>query len=256
MTYPDSGGAPTETTADEAIEQQLWNAFLDDGCTVSRERLFDLHLPYATAMAGQLYRSRSHDDVEFRDYLQFACVGLLEAIDRFDVTRNTGFRTFSTRRIQGSVLDGVVRLSDGQEQVALRAKIRKERLESLNEPGSTRATDTFHALAGLTVGLAIGFILDETGMIDRASDTTRFHHDHAYQTLAWRQTKTRLNCAVAALSERERKIVQHHYFHGLTFDQIGDILDLTKGRVSQMHRAALAKLRSDIGAIGDLYLIA
>ncbi|WP_322026127.1 sigma-70 family RNA polymerase sigma factor [Burkholderia sp. BCC1977] len=254
MTLPASAEPSSATTADESVEQRLWHAVLHDRCATSRERLFDLHLPYATALAGQLYRSRRHDDVEFRDYLQFACIGLLEAIDRFDVARSTGFRTFATRRIQGNVLDGVVRLSDGQEQVALRAKIRKERLESLNEPGGTRTMDAFQALAGLTMGLAIGFVLDETGMIDRSSSVAPGNHDHAYRTLAWRQTKTRLNDAIADLPDRERKIVQHHYFHGLTFDQIGDILDLTKGRVSQMHRAALAKLRNNVGTIENLYL--
>ncbi|MGU7783209.1 sigma-70 family RNA polymerase sigma factor [Burkholderia sp. PU8-34] len=255
MTFPDPAGMPTTNHPRASGTQQLWDTFLQDRSPVSRERLFDCYLPYATALAGQLYRNRRYGDVEFKDYVQFACIGLLESIDRFDVARGVEFETFSTRRITGSVLDGVVRLSDGQEQVALRTKIRRERLESLNEATGTQAIDIFHALASLTMGLAIGFILDETGMVDRSSGKTPVHSDHAYQALAWRQTKARLSDAIARLPDRERKIVQHHYFHGLTFDQIGRILDLTKGRVSQMHRAALAKLRGDIGAIGDLYLV-
>ena len=235
-------------------EHRLWHRFLLDRSLIDREALFDLYLPYATALASRLYRGRHYDDVEYRDYVQLACIGLLEAIDRFEVGRNIEFRTFATPRIKGNVLDGIVRLSDGQEQVALRARIRRERLESLHEAADRRAKDVFHSLASLTMGLAIGFILDDTGMIDRAPDVGH-HHNHPYRTLAWSQVKARLAEAVAQLPDRERKVLQYHYFHGLTFERIGDILDLSKGRVSQLHRTALAQLRKHAQVANDLFLI-
>lgn len=256
MTYPDSLDGLAQCPPYDEREQQLWLALVRDGHASTRETLFEVHLPYATALAGQLYRNRHHDDVEFKDYLQFACVGLLETIDRFDPARNIDFKTFATQRIKGNVLDGIVRLSDGQEQVALRAQIRRERLESLNDVSGKRTNEVFQSLASLTIGLAIGFILDDTGMVDRPAHASPFNQDHAYHSLAWSQTRDRVHSAVANLPERERKIVQHHYFHGLTFSQIGDILDLSKGRVSQLHRAALTALRGHIRTTEDLYLIA
>jgi len=236
-------------------ERQLWHRFLPDRNLIDREALFDFYLPYATALAGGLYRGRHYDDVEYKDYVQLACVGLLEAIDRFEADRNIEFRTFATPRIKGNVLDGIVRLSDAQEQIALRARIRRERFESLHDAADRRAKDVFHSLASLTMGLAIGFILDDTGMIDHAAQTSRPLHDHAYHALAWTQTKARLANAVAQLPDRERKIVQYHYFHGLTFERIGDILDLSKGRVSQLHRTALAQLRKHAQVSDDPFLI-
>lgn len=256
MTAPDSPDGPGQSPHCGEQERQLWQTLSLGQHAVARETLFDFYLPYTTALAGSLYRNRHHDDVDFKDYLQFACVGLLEAIDRFDPTRNVDFRSFATPRIKGNVLDGIVRLSDGQEQVALRARIRRERLESLNEIHGKRAHEVFQSLASLTVGLAIGFILDDTGMVDRVVHMNPFQQDHAYQSLAWSQTRSRMHAAVAGLPIRERKIVQHHYFHGLTFEQIGDILNLSKGRVSQLHRAALIQLRGHIRTTEDLYLIA
>lgn len=256
MTYPDAPDASKQAPDCREQEDQLWRALTLSRHVAARETLFDFYLPYATALAGSLFRNRHHDDVDFKDYLQFACVGLLEAIDRFNPARNVDFRSFATPRIKGSVLDGIVRLSDGQEQIALRARIRRERLASLNEINGRRAHEVFQSLASLTVGLAIGFILDDTGMVDPAAHANPFHQDHAYQSLAWSQTRSRTHAAVAGLPVRERKIVQHHYFHGLTFEQIGDILNLSKGRVSQLHRAALIQLRGQIRTTEDLYLIA
>jgi len=236
-------------------ERQLWLRFTLDRNLPDREALFDLHLPYATALASQLFRGRHDDDVEYRDYVQLACMGLLEAVDRFDATRGVAFRTFATPRIRGSVLDGIVRLSERQEQVELRARIRRERFDSLNEATDKHAKNVFHSLASMTMGLAIGFILDDTGMIDRASHSHQQHYDHAYHSLAWTQTKSRLTDAVSRLPSRERKVVQYHYFHGLTFDRIADVLNLSKGRVSQLHRTALAELRKHVRIADDLYLI-
>lgn len=236
-------------------ERQLWARFMLDRNPADREALFDLHLPYATALASQLFRGRHYDDVEYLDYVQLACIGLLEAVDRFDATRGIVFRTFATTRIRGSVLNGVVRLSEGQEQAELRAQVRRERFESLNDTVDTRAKDVFHSLASLTMGLAIGFILEDTGMIDRESDMRQHDHDPAYHSLAWNQTKSRLADAVSRLPTRERKVIQYHYFHGLAFDRIGDILGLSKSRISQLHRIALAQLRTHARVTNDLYLI-
>ncbi|KGB98681.1 RNA polymerase sigma factor, sigma-70 family protein [Burkholderia cepacia] len=88
-------------------------------------------------------------------------------------------------------------------------------------------------------------MLDGTGMIE-AHPSKPAEHANPYQSVAWRQTRERLHAAVSELPERQQKIVRYHYFHGLGFDQIGEILGVTKGRISQLHRAALLDLRERI----------
>jgi RNA polymerase sigma factor for flagellar operon FliA len=215
-----------------------------------------LAAPYARAIAAQLYAGRHRDDVEFKDFLQLACVGLLESIDRFKPDRGVSFRTFCTPRLRGSVLAGITRLSDGQEQVSLQRRMRRERVISLEpEPETTdRSHDTFQTLATLAVGLAIGFLLDDTGLVeDCTSKPTPY--GNAYQTIAWRQTRERLHGAVGQLAERDQKIIRYHYFHGLAFERIADIFGLTKGRISQLHRAALLELRARIGETQHLFAV-
>jgi RNA polymerase sigma factor for flagellar operon FliA len=231
-----------------AVEGNLWATLRTQPTVVAREAVFAHYLPYARAIAAQLFAGRHRDDVEFKDFLQLACIGLLESIDRFDPDRGFLFQTFCTARLKGCVLAGITRLSDGQEQVLLQRRMRRERTASLeSEPDADRGSqDTFQKLATLAVGLALGFLLDDTGIVEDCV-TKPAPYGNAYQTVAWRQTRERLHAAVGRLAERDQKIIRYHYFHGLAFEQIADILGLTKGRISQLHRAALLALRVQIG---------
>lgn len=75
---------PTAAAADPVQEAVLWRHWREQGDAQARETLIRLHTPYARILAAKLYAGRYHDEVEFDDYFQFACVGLLESIDRYD----------------------------------------------------------------------------------------------------------------------------------------------------------------------------
>ncbi|WP_338638609.1 sigma-70 family RNA polymerase sigma factor [Burkholderia pyrrocinia] len=240
-------------------EAELWRMWATERCARTREAVFAHYLPYARAIAARLYAGRHRDDVEFRDFVQLACIGLLESIDRFDPARGVAFETFCTTRVKGAILSGVEKLTDGQEQISFSRRVRRERVASLQTDDEPAARDTFQALGALAAGLALGFMLDGTGLVappnDAAPPDDLRLPGAAYRGIAWRQTKDRLVDAVGRLPERTRKIIQYHYFHGLGFEQIADILGLSKGRISQLHRAALADLRKRLGEPEHLHVI-
>ncbi|OLL30876.1 flagellar biosynthesis protein FliA [Burkholderia sp. SRS-W-2-2016] len=242
-------------SASTVLEDQLWTTLQSERNPPAREAVFVHYLSYAKALAAQLYAGRVHDDVEFKDFLQLACVGLLEAIDRFEPERGVSFRTYCTPRLRGNVLTGIQRLSDAQEQIALRKRVRRERVASL-EPSDRagKQSDTFQLLASLAAGLAIGFMLDDTNIVEHENAAQSATAANAYQTIAWRQTREKLHTAVARLPARDQKVIRYHYFHGLGFEQIADILGVTKGRVSQVHRAALLELRDLLGNTQHLHI--
>src|SRR5471032_324241 len=143
-----------EDGSQHCVERALWTALATEPTASRREAIFSHYLPYARAIAAQLYAGRHRDDVEFKDFLQLACIGLLESIDRFEPDRGILFRTFCTPRIRGNVLAGITRLSDGQEQASLQRRMRRERVASLEQgdESGNRSFDTFQTLAMLTVG--------------------------------------------------------------------------------------------------------
>jgi RNA polymerase sigma factor for flagellar operon FliA len=235
-------------------EASLWRALRDEGSAAARERLFTLYLPFARGMAGRQFRGRAGGDIEYEDLFQLACTGLLEAIDRFDPALGVPFRGFAVRRVKGSLIDGIARTSEIREQIRFRNRVQRERLRSLADP---RGDDLSHdeameALVDMAVGLALGFMLEGTTLYHKDGEESAA--PSAYDSLAWKEMVQRVTAELVRLPERDRRIIQLHYLEDVTFDRIAALLGLTKGRISQLHKAALLLLRKRISGVAGFRL--
>jgi RNA polymerase sigma factor for flagellar operon FliA len=230
-------------------EAALWQEWRASGDAALRERLLLLHLPFARTIAAMAYARRFHDEIEFGDYLQLATVGMLESLDRFDPARGVLFRTFAARRMQGAILNGLERLTEKQQQIAARQRVRNERLQDVKAmalqqaaggaaPQGAQQLMKFVAEAG--IGLALCWMLEGSGMLQEPerSETLPF-----YRSVAIRQLRERLLQAVESLPPQERTVIRNHYLQQLPFEEIAGMLQLTKGRISQIHKQALLRLR-------------
>ena len=227
---------------DDGAEAALWARLSVDGDAQARSVLIDLHLPFVRIMAAKLYAGRQIREIEFDEFYQHGVVGMLEAMDRFDPARGVQFRAFAAPRITGSILNGIERHNEQQEQMALRSRLRKERRlnemkQAVNE-GDTRKS-AFSQLAEIAVGMALGYMLEESGMYVR-EDTQAA--DQAYASLELRELKKAMADLVETLPQQEKQVIKCYYFWGMKVEEIGADLGVTKGRVSQIHRHALATL--------------
>ncbi len=158
-----------------------------------------------------------------------------------DPGRNVLFRTFAAHRIQGSVLNNVERLSERDEQLALKGRLRKQRLESLREGEKGAGTSKlFEEMAEVAIGLALGYMLEGSGMYLAPEDSRA---QDVYSGHELKQLRAAVQAMVETLPERERDVIKYHYFHNLGVEEIAGILGLSKGRISQIHRQALRSLR-------------
>jgi len=245
--------------AEEEIHA-CWTRWREAGDTVARDRLVLHYLPYARMMAATLYGRRTHDDVEFDDYLQLARVGLLEAVERFDPEQGVQFRTFASKRVHGAVLNGLVRLTEKNQQISVGLRLRQERMEATKQAAAEAAQDgtkgdsvgprspgtLFRYLAEVGIGLALGILLEDTGMVD----TDAFVEPHApspevsyFRKTEMRQLSTLLRGLVGRLPEQQKQVIGYHYIQEIPFDEIAATMGVTRGRISQLHRQGLLKLR-------------
>ncbi len=249
---------PDEDRGDGA-EIALWQAFRAEGSVAAREKLFTRHAAFARNIARRHHRQRSYGDIEMADLQQLAYAGLLEALDRYDPALGTPFRPFAAHRISGSVRDGIVRMSEMREQMSWQHRARRERLKSLagEDTSQLGTSEAMAKLAEIAVGLALGFMLEGTGLFATAEDTgadPASPASSAYESLAWKETVVQLQAELSLLPEREQTILRRHYLDGLDFDQLASLLAISKGRVSQLHRAALLLLRKRMGQRGHFRL--
>jgi RNA polymerase sigma factor FliA len=246
---------PRESSAEEA---RLWQRLRAGGDAAARDALLHLHLPYARVVAATYFSRRYHDEIEFGDYLQYASLGLIEALDRYDPARGAQFRTFAARRMHGAILDGIERLTEKQQQIAARQRLRAERLRDVKEgalesAGSTdapprSAEQLMKFVAETGIGLALCWLLEGSCMV---ADPQRCEAVPFYRSEELRQLRERLQQAVEGLPPQERTVVRSHYLQEMPFEQVATMLGLTKGRISQIHRQALLRLRTLVGDHAD-----
>ena len=227
------------------VEASLWRRLRYESEAACRSQLFDRYRSLARSIALRQLRARVRDGVERGDLEQFAYEGLLQAIDRYDPLRGAPFGAFARPRIQGSVASGAAALTEANARSSFRRRVEIERLHSLHS--GDVIPDALAALSALVTDLAIGLMLEGTGLF--APDEAADHRPDAYESLAWRELQALLADAVERLPEREATIVRQHYFQGVAFTHIAAMLGITKGRVSQLHRAALASLRAQVAKI-------
>jgi RNA polymerase sigma factor for flagellar operon FliA len=220
-------------------EASLWRRARFEDDIPSRETLFNRYLLLARSVAARHYQWR-REAFERRDLEQFAYEGLLQAIDRFDPLKGVPFGAYARPRIAGNVADGMTRMSEISAQISQRRRLQQERLKSL-VPGEGVANDPLTALADLVVDLALGLMLEGTGML--AGEEGADPRPSAYEGLAWRQTQAAIGQALERLPSNERMVVRQHYQTGLSFAQIAELLRLSRGRISQLHRSAIERLR-------------
>jgi RNA polymerase sigma factor for flagellar operon FliA len=230
-------------------EAALWQRLRNGGDAQARDDLLALHMPYAKVVAAAYFSRRFHNQVEFGEYFQFASLGLLEAMERYDPGRGVQFRTFAARRMHGAILNGLERLTEKQQQIAARQRMRAERMQDVKslarESGGgsapMQADQLLRFVSDVGIGLALCWMLEGTGMveIEEASTTAP-----VYQGLALKQARDRLLHALDALPPQERTVIRNHYLQEIPFDEIAAMLNLTKGRISQIHKQALLRLRA------------
>ena len=207
------------------------------------------YLSYARVVAATCYARRLHDEIEFAEYHQLAVVGMIEALDRYDPDGGAQFKTFASRRMHGAILDGLESLTEKQRQIAARKRIRRERLDSLAAARSTAGDivagppNPFDLLMEVAFGLALGYILEGTGMLaTESAPGTPASPQH--EALERRQTASQLRDLLLHLPAPDQSVLRGHYLQQQPFEEIGRKLGVTKGRVSQIHKQALRRMRS------------
>lgn len=223
-------------------EHALWTALAETGATKDRERLFQFYTPFARRLVGKFVNLEAKSSIEYDDLFQLACTGLLEAIDRFKPELGVPFRYFANRRINGAIVNGIAKHSEVSQQISARRRMARERAASLqgDEVKSSSLQDALVMLGDIAAGLALGLILDE---VRNQSEGPVDPTPSAFETIAWKQMTKLLRDSLEELPQRERDIMIWHYVDGLRFEQVADLLRLSKGRVSQLHKAAIGLLR-------------
>jgi RNA polymerase sigma factor for flagellar operon FliA len=204
------------------------------------------YLPLVRTLARRLGR-RLPPYVEVDDLVSAGVVGLMEALQRFDPSRDTAFKSYAEFRIRGAMLDELRR----RDMMARDARAEGKRLEQTVADLSTRLgrAPQDHELAE-QLGLSVGALQKKlerlvpvriTTLDDDACPTA---HQSPFEALDRSQRLSHLTDAVGRLTRRQQQVLHLYYREELTLREIGHVLEVSESRVSQLMSSITLQLRA------------
>ncbi|WP_457572998.1 FliA/WhiG family RNA polymerase sigma factor [Desulfolithobacter sp.] len=226
---------------------------LDDRSQLIREHMPLVEL-LVERMVPQVPSFMSRDDMT-----SAAMVGLIDAANRFDEAKGVKFRTFAEYRIRGAILDEMRKLDwfsrslrekqNRLTQTMLRLERQLGRSPEEDEMAEAMdmTLDEYHDLLGQVSHLgcvSLHQTLDHTEEGRNFLDSLEEHGGPTPLELIENQELTRLIAdLLEELTEKERLVIALYYYEELTQKEIAEVIQVSEGRVSQLHSQALLKLR-------------
>lgn len=217
-----------------SISQQLWLDYLQNKTSKGRNLLFEFYEPWIKNITGNLFSKYGNYKLEWNDFYTLSSWGCLVAIEKFDIDYGVPFEAFAFKYLKGKVLDGIKLSSDNKTNNT--TVISQERIESLT---AASESEPFDFILDAIVGLALGRFL-ELGIIE---DETKENVNTPYSINTENIEIKYIKQLIEQLNYDERLVIKYHYFQGFKFVEIANLLSITKSRVSQLHKRALANIR-------------
>jgi RNA polymerase sigma factor for flagellar operon FliA len=197
--------------------------------------------------------------IEVADLINAGILGLIDAVEKFDPSKEVKFKTYAEIRIRGAILDEL-RSMDWIPR-SIRKVINKlmsayhELEQQLGRPARDEEMaeqlglqmDDFYRLLKQSAGvplISLDVVMDpEDKRRDILSCIVDPKSSNAFGVLGLNEVKDSVARAIEDLPEKEREVISLYYYDELTMKEIGEVLDLTESRVSQIHTKAILRLR-------------
>jgi len=203
-------------------------------------------------------------NVEFDDLVGFGTFGLLDAIEKFDPEKNVKFKTYAVTRIRGAIFDELRSIDWVPRSVRQKTKELEETIGSLEAQLGRTATDQEIAQAlGMTEDEFLKTMMRISGTSILSLNDVWFSGDENDKVSIGEsiEAPSSLNPdiivekdeirriiieAINELPDKEKKVLVLYYYEDLTLKEIGQVLEVTESRVSQLHTKAILRLRAKL----------
>lgn len=216
----------------------------------ARDRLINEHLGYVKAIAAKEKKSLS-PRLDLEEMVAYGHRGLVEAAERFDPARGVAFTTFSYYRIRGAIYDGLRQLGwlsrsqYGRFRAAANSYMENQcDREQAVQGQPSSGQDNIQDLAETLNDLATIFL---TSLGDRPqNEPADIRTQDSCQALECKETNEAVRNALIKLPEKERRIIELHYFQDLSLLEAGKRLGLSKSWSSRLHARAVRLLAREL----------
>ena len=247
-------------------KEKLWDEYRRKPTQVLREQLIIEYAQLVELVAGRHSMYLGHN-VEYDDLVSYGIFGLIDAIDKFDLTKNVKFETYASLRIRGAILDQIRKMDWIPRTVRQRQKKMDDAIKQIEmRTGKTVTDEELARELGLTEDelgnwqsqLKVTNLVSLNEFEESGTEPT-IDHQHAHfsqpeDVVAEEELKKTLIESLDLLTEKERKVIELYYYEEMTLKEISKILEVSESRISQLHTKALVKMRKTMGNYMDILI--
>ncbi len=236
------------------LRNKLWVDYKQKGSETARQKLISEYAYLAKYAVDRLNLSPS-GALNYDDLIGHAVIGLIDAIEKFDLDRNVKFETYALTRIRGEVID-VIRSLDWtprsvrKNETILREAYARLEMELERPPDDIEVSkylgiemcelEKMLADVGQSALLSLDEVVASGGDIMARSNDDKWDDPAACAERA--DQRRMLAKAIDELPERERDVVAFYYYENLTQREIAAVLGVTESRICQIHTRAVLRL--------------
>jgi RNA polymerase sigma factor FliA len=251
--------------------QDSWRRYKEWEDPSARDRLIQ-HFSYLVKITAGRVISNLPPSMERDDLVSAGVLGLIKAVDQFDMRRQVKFETYAIALIRGAILE-MLREDDWvprsiRERVKMlerkylemevrlgRPPTRQEVADELNLP--IEEFERILVETGRTAVYSLEDILINGDGNEKISVCDVLQDENAVPSAEaeMHERKRMLGKAIDRLPQRERLVISLYYFEGLTFKEIGRVLEISESRVYQLHTQAVVRLHGYLSPDTELFRV-
>lgn len=254
------GGSPKVIQTDIDITQ-VWRDYRANPThTELRNQLVERYLPLVKYNAERIWQ-RLPDGVDLDDLISAGIFGLMDAIEAFDLERGVKFETYCVPRIRGAMLDEL-RTMDWVPRLVRSKASKLEETRKAMEAFLGRPPTPHEMSEKLAIPLEEYYkLLAEATAVSQVSLNKKWYETDSYKDVREidiledkkaedpthrLQNRDLMRLVTRGLNRNERLIIILYYYEDMTMKEIGQTLDLSESRVSQMHSSIVARLQAQL----------
>lgn len=258
-----------DTDRDKKIKE-LWIKYSE---TKSQDIRNEIIIEYANLVKIIASRLSAYlgNCIEYEELVSYGTIGLINAVNRYDISMNVKFETYASMRIKGEMIDQL-RKSDWVPRVVrekekkynnaynvLYNRLGREPTNSELQEELGMSEKEFNSMVVLLNSTQMIY-MDDNGSLDDTGDNVSIADTIKQDTfespekhVLMSELKEKLELALDKLTERERKVIELYYYNDLSLTEISKVLNITGSRASQLHSKAIVKIKDDLKEYKEIF---
>lgn len=235
---------------------QVWIKYKKTSDKELKNKLIEHYIPLVKIVAGRMYNYYG-SKIEYEDLLSYGIFGLIDSIEKFDIHKNIKFETYAQIRIKGAIIDNIRRLDWVPRSLRKKSKQIQQTIHTLennlgNIPTNAQIAEYMNInveeVEDILSDIATFNVISLEEFLSNKNDSisSRRDDDLPENIYEKEEIKNILIEAINQLPDKEKLIISLYYYEELTYKEIGNILNLSESRISQIHSKTIINLKNGL----------